>query len=1079
MIEGLSFISDLLRLYKYKERVYLQVLDKPAHPDFLKAIEELYADIFEYQARLICYLSGSWIRRGVRGTMQLDDWKPMLEKIRSSNDKCNEYRAISSEEKVIHLYANETSSIKQSIDIQNRVVDMLEASRAQRQEERRDDKEAELLEALASDYKSDKDSISARVPGTCEWFFEDERFLNWRNNKSTGLLWVSAGPGCGKSVLSRALIDERRVCSNAMTSTVCYFFFKDGQEHRTRGANALSAILHQLFENSNLISYALPSYKSYGKKLQDAFSELWGVSVKCAKDPEAGEIVCVLDALDECEEGARDQLIQKLVAFFSQKESYEKPPSTLKFLVTSRPYDNIEEQFEALSGVSTYLRFDGDEKSQKIGQEIDLVIDAKIPEIAGGFSNEDRSRISDRLKKMNNRTYLWLYLTIDIIKGSRSNYRKASSIDMLLSNLPSKVSDAYERILAKSANKVHARILLQIIVAATRPLTLIEANFALTVATQQGCTSHKALKLWPFHNFKSTVQNICGLFVSVYDEKLSLIHQTAREFLTRSSEPCGAYANEWQGCFDIATAHGTISKVCVDYLNFDEFATAGNLDQDDRDKEIYLLLKYTAPNWPVHYTSQPRRSAKDSRKAAQTLCNTSLPQITHWFPKHYLCVGNSLWKLTSLGIASYLGLLDVAEAFLNEGADVNAQYEHYGSALIAASLSYSDKVVQMLLENGADVNAQGGFYGNALQAASFSGYEKVVQILFENGANVNAQGGTYGNALQAASYRGNENVVQMLFENEADVNAQSGFHGNALQAASLSGYDKVVQMLLENGANVNAQSGHPGTALQAASSQGHDKVVQILLENKADVNAPGGYYGNALQTASLEGHEKIVQMLLENGVDLNAQGGYYGNALEAASYRGNENVVQMLLQHGADVSRKDIQGRTVLHLASGWGQKGCFEKLSRLVSDLSLVDKQERSCLHHAASGGSVELVTWLLQEGFDPNLADRDGWTPLHWAAKNGSNETVQVLLDAGAKSTKEAIQGWTPYLIAIFHNNSLSKSDVPIITHGFTESGLSSGQDIGSSTAAVESTNDACRFGPGFEWNGYVCDGCDLVSF
>ena len=87
-----------------------------------------------------------------------------------------------------------------------------------------------MFETLASDYKSDKDSILARVFGICEWLFEDHRFLEWRDNKHLRFLWVSAGLGCGKSVLSRFLIDERRVCISAMSSTVCYFFFKDGQE---------------------------------------------------------------------------------------------------------------------------------------------------------------------------------------------------------------------------------------------------------------------------------------------------------------------------------------------------------------------------------------------------------------------------------------------------------------------------------------------------------------------------------------------------------------------------------------------------------------------------------------------------------------------------------------------------------------------------------------------------------------------------------------------------------------------------------------------------------------------------------
>jgi len=67
------------------------------------------------------------------------------------------------------------------------------------------------------------------------------------------------------------------------------------------------------------------------------------------------------------------------VSFFLHKEAHKSSSHKLKFLVTSRPYDDLEEKFEPLLGVSTYLRFDGDNKSQKIGQEINLVINHEIP----------------------------------------------------------------------------------------------------------------------------------------------------------------------------------------------------------------------------------------------------------------------------------------------------------------------------------------------------------------------------------------------------------------------------------------------------------------------------------------------------------------------------------------------------------------------------------------------------------------------------------------------------------------------------------------------------------------------------
>ncbi|SLM41431.1 P-loop containing nucleoside triphosphate hydrolase, partial [Lasallia pustulata] len=602
---------------------------------------------------------------------------------------------------------------------------------AQGKPDRRDKEEAKLLETLASDYKSDKDSISVRVPGTCEWFFKDDRFLEWRDSTYSRLLWVSAGPGCGKSVLSRALIDERKVCKNSRVSTICYFFFKDGQEQRTHGTDALSAVLHQLFENTGLITYALPSYRNYGKKLRDAFSELWDILVRSARDSEVGEIVCVLDALDECEQNARKQLIEKLVSFFSQMEPHDNPSFALKFLITSRPYDDLEQNFQPLSDVSTYLHFDGDNKSQRIGQEIDLVIDAKIPSIAGDFSDEDRKRISQRLKKMDNRTYLWLFLTIDIIAGSRSKFRKVSSIDSLLSDLPSKISDAYERILTRSSDEVHARILLQLIVAARRPLSLDEANVALTLATHQGnCTSYKKLDLWPLRSFKSTIQNMCGLFVSVRDGKVSLIHQTAREFLVRNTElPELGYA-----------------LTILTLMTLLVYPEASYIEAIVPNKEINLIVSTTMQ------------------------LSTGLFTIFHKIVNEPKIHGG---LLKTYAIYYYhkkaTGLRDI-----DEGADINAQGGRYGNALQAASERGHDQVVRMLLDKGADVNAQGGEYGNALYAASERGHDQVVRMLLDKGADVNAQGGRYGNALYAASSRGRDQVVRMLLDKGADVDAQGG-----------------------------------------------------------------------------------------------------------------------------------------------------------------------------------------------------------------------------------------------------------------------------------------------------------------
>lgn len=112
------------------------------------------------------------------------------------------------------------------------------------------DKEQECMRALSFPYQDQKDVNPTRVDGTCEWFLGHSKFTAWRQDTTANLLWVTAGPGCGKSVLSRALVDEGLLHSekpDSKTASICYFFFKDDAE-RGSGLNALRSILHQLFK---------------------------------------------------------------------------------------------------------------------------------------------------------------------------------------------------------------------------------------------------------------------------------------------------------------------------------------------------------------------------------------------------------------------------------------------------------------------------------------------------------------------------------------------------------------------------------------------------------------------------------------------------------------------------------------------------------------------------------------------------------------------------------------------------------------------------------------------------------------
>ena len=96
-----------------------------------------------------------------------------------------------------------------------------------------------------SDYESFKDDLNPeRTPNTCEWFLQHAQYRQWHDSDHDDLLWLSADPGCGKSVLSKVLVDEG--LATGKCGLTLHFFFKDNAD-QSSAATAMCALLHQLF----------------------------------------------------------------------------------------------------------------------------------------------------------------------------------------------------------------------------------------------------------------------------------------------------------------------------------------------------------------------------------------------------------------------------------------------------------------------------------------------------------------------------------------------------------------------------------------------------------------------------------------------------------------------------------------------------------------------------------------------------------------------------------------------------------------------------------------------------------------
>ena len=785
-----------------------------------------------------------------------------------------------------------------------------------------------------------------------------------------------------------------------------------------------------------MIRHALPSYIEIGAALSTTFSKLWSIFIVAATDPLAGDVICVLDALDECNEQEQQRLIKALENFCLHQRTLFSA-SRLKFLIISRPYFEIRREFDELLKASNNIELAGNDESASIKKEIDLVIKDRVAHLAqeNRLAKKVKDHLEKRLLETEHRTYLWLRLLWEIIRKKLTG--TIIEMNELIDNLPTGILDAYETLLQKCPEPLFARKVLQIVLVAGRPLTLNEMDVALNVNEQT--SSYINLELEGPSRLQETLPSRCGLIVSIIQSKVYFIHQTAKEFLLGKVGIHPPAERTWQQSLSIKESHCLMSEICLRSITFSEIQLDrvnlcnALLPEDEREMkpneycQNYVFLSYSAIYWAEHY--RDTNNSKGIKIVGRLLDTSDCCSIIGKYKSDYG---------TTLHAASAGGHEKIVQILLAKKVDVNTQGGRYGTALTAASAEGHEKIVQILLAKKVDVNAQGGYYGTALAAASLRGHEKIVQILLAKKVDVNTQGGRYGTALAAASAEDHEKIVQILLNKKANVNAQGGVHGTALAAASRGGHEKIVQILLNKKVDVNAQGGVHGTALATASLEGHEKIVQILLNKKADVNAPGGSYydtalaaaslggqekivqilldkkadvnahgeayGTALAAASRGGHEKIVQILLDKKADVNAHGGHYGTALAAASAEGHEKIVQILLNKKADVNAHGgIYDDTALATASAEGHEKIVQILLNKKADVNAHGGHYGTALAAASAGGHEKIVQILLDKKADVNAHGGVYGPALAAASAGGHEKIVQILLNNGAKSVEE----------------------------------------------------------------------------
>ena len=1014
----------LITIYKWQQNVYLSH-DSPA--ELIDSVKELYVKVLAYEATLLVHIHQNPPKRWARDVLKAGDWSDRIKSIQKLDVRCRQ------------------------------LTDVIAARRSQQweQEERhwqndllrqpREDRQKHNIRTLYSNYEAYKNVNPHPVKGTCKWLLDHTDFLAWRESQTSSIIWVTADPGCGKSVLSKHLIDRKGeiLTANVKSPTICYFFFKDGDEGRVDGAQAMCALLHQLFlQQPILYKYAEESFEHKGEKFLADFDALWSIFTKAATDESNGEVICLFDALDECREQSRKAIIAKLVDLYQHVKSKPNQLPMLKFLVTSRPYSNIERAFKELTDEFPQVRLAGEDESESISHEIDLVIEAKVKEIGKRLDLEQstQSFLLARLLKIGHRTYLWLHLIFQELESQIETTR--DQLEATIEEIPETVELAYTAILnkIKVGDRAKAAKLLHIVLGAARPLRIEEINEAMAV--KEGCCSYEDLQLWQAEKCKPTVTHLCGLFLRVIDSKVYLIHQTAREFLmyqdvegevAKILSPSLYLSGRWKQSFFPVESDVVLTKICVWYLQLKEFegfkapndkrrfTDYKNDPQVAMYRDKYSFIDYAANHWTTHFS--PAVVLNDPSivniVAAKTY-NTRSQAFHLW-----LCLAEQIFysitpfarelqEWTGLMAASYFGHEVVVERLLGQAnQQVSFESQNGGNALSLAAGQGHEAVVRVLLKQDNEIKRH---MNTALPEATVNGHIAIVQLLLEAGAGIEFRDGHGNYLLHIAASCDSEAIVQLLLEAGAEVDSKNLKDQTPLQIAAQNGHETIIITLLQAGADVNSEDMFGRTSLYPASYYCRSEIVEILLEsgakNKINSNSE---WGTALHAAARNDCEILIQSLLEAGAKIEPRDKEGKTPLHIAANEGREAVIKILLEAGAEVDPKDIWENTPLHKAAFHGREAAIKALLESGAEINARDNRGQIPLHLAIYTRNEAVIELLLNSGAEFDLKDGFGETPLHIAVKFDEEAMIRSLLKAGSRVHTRDCSGRTPLWRAV----------------------------------------------------------------
>ncbi|KAF8535741.1 hypothetical protein BDD12DRAFT_891916 [Trichophaea hybrida] len=788
-----------------------------------------------------------------------------------------------------------------------------------------------------SDYKSYRnDLLLRRHENTCTWILDDQRYRTWNEKDGQAILWISGGPGFGKSVLSSFLTKEiPRGKTNQLYMT---YFFCDDKDERLRTAHAILVnLLTQLLEQvPDVIMHFLaePEYTTYKEKTAWNYGMLWRVFERIMNDTDRGKVYILIDALDECEEQSCTKLLKQLQLLLREATTAIRP---IKIIVTSRPHIAVKSHLTEVINIPL--------AAETLKSDISAFVDAEVykqPQFTGSLREEVQKTLIDGANGM----FLWVSLILDGLKNSTDT--RPWAIRKALKILPSDLPGVYLNILRKiqTEDQTTARSILQWVVWGIRPLTMQELTIAIAVLPKH--TSMSLMQDDMHTDMRKVLQLIFGPMFRIEEDKtVHLVHQSAKDFLTGTNIATEGVLSLPDWITSSAKSNLQLAVSCLAYLCFNE-CEQGPVpgvyvwDQNVK-KNIEILqnklplLNYAATYWPEHARRADQYDDQDMcrtfRKLAESLQKINLAYQIFTFSSPY----ERFQKTDPLQITSSLGLITFAK---------------------------------LLLDDGADINAQGGKHGNPLQAAIVNDHKAMVRLL---SARPNIQITEPIVTAAAENMSCGKAVMEVLLSARPDIQITERIVTAAAENRNCG--KAVIQVLLSARPDVQITE----MAVVAVAKHFDEEVIKLLLSARPDIQITEPIVIAAARNRNRS--KALMEVLLSAGPDIQI----IQMAVVAVANHFNEDVIKQLLSARPDIQ---ITEMAVVAVAKRFDK----EVIKQLLSARSDIQITEMALVAVAQNFGE-EVIKLLLSTRPDIQITERI----VTAAAENENGRAVmEVLLTA-----------------------------------------------------------------------------------